>query len=113
MKSALSTARMTHGKPLQDLDAALQRPVIDGVAEAEMGVAPAERVAGNDEKVVANRLGNELVARAPGRLDEKIERAAGPDELVAVLQGSYKPIALLLVIGDVGSDVAIDRKSTR
>ena len=43
-----------------------QGRVVDGVRDPEVGVAAAEDVAGDDQQVVADRLGDEFGRRAPG-----------------------------------------------
>ena len=44
----------------QDVEAAIERAVVDGVGDAEVGVAAAEDVAGDDQQVVLDRLGDEV-----------------------------------------------------
>src|SRR5207249_1431935 len=57
----------TPRQPVEDLDAAVEGAVVRGVADAEVRVAAAEDAAGDDQQVVADRLGDELAAAAPGR----------------------------------------------
>src|SRR5512147_936021 len=83
----------------QNLDAAIQRRVACGVADAEVRVLLAEGVAGNDEQVIADRLRDELAAGSPRSPREKVERSTAPRDLEAVLERAHQAIALLLVIG--------------
>src|SRR5947209_17666648 len=96
-------------QPLENLDAALQRAIAGGVADAEVRVARAERAAGDDEQVVADRLADELGAAAPGRLREEIKRAARPRQFVAAGERRHHAVALALVVGDDRADIVIQR----
>ena len=53
-------------QPAEDVQPAAEGRVVDGVGDAEVGVAHREDVAGNDQEVVLDRLGDELGAGAPG-----------------------------------------------
>ena len=90
-------------QPVQDLDAAVERAVVGGVADAEVGVAAAEDVAGDDEQVVADRLGDELGAGAPrgasGR--GRTPRPASASSKRS-LQARDDAVALAAVVGDDG-----------
>src|SRR5438105_15253022 len=82
----------------QDFDAAVQHRVADGVTDAEMRVALAESIAGDNQQVVANSLGHEGVARAPRNFREQIKRPTGDDELIPVLESGDETLAFMLVI---------------
>ena len=58
--------RLAGAAPLQDVEPARQGRVIDGVRDPEVGIAAAEDVAGDDQEVAADRLGDELGGGAPG-----------------------------------------------
>ena len=72
---------------IEDLDAALQRALVGGVAEAEVRVAAAEDAAGDEQQIVADRLSDELGAAAARRLREQVERPVRLDQFETILQG--------------------------
>src|SRR5262245_54754473 len=91
----------------ENLDAALERRVARGITDAEVSVLAAESAARNDQQVIADRLGDEVAARAPGRLREQIERPAGLLKLIQTLETVAQQIALVLVCLHEWRDVAV------
>src|SRR5262245_40698376 len=74
------------GQAAEDFAAAFEEAVVSRVREAEVRIVRAEDVAGDDQEVVADGLGDEFGPRSPGGLQEQIERAARAVDLVVVLQ---------------------------
>lgn len=65
------------GKLAEDVEPAFQGRVVDSIGDAEVGVAAAEDVAGDDQKVAADGLGDEVGGRAPWSAGEGVEGAFG------------------------------------
>ena len=72
-------------------------------------VAAAEDVAGDDQQVAADRLGDELGRGAPGGPGEGVEGAFGRGELEVVGQGLDDHVALAAVGVDLGREVLVER----
>src|SRR5262249_12916376 len=83
------------GELAQQLDAALERGVAGGRTETEVRVGSAKRLPGNEQQVVADRLGDEGGAVAPRHARKQVERPARPIQLVVVLQTVAEPIAFV------------------
>src|SRR5437899_6420094 len=75
----------TTRQAIENLDAAVDCPASGRVTESEVGIHSAEYVAGNDEELVADRLGHELGGGSPGCPGEHVEGTARPFQLEAVL----------------------------
>src|SRR5262245_4688965 len=78
-----------------------------------MRVVAAEGDSGNDEQVVANRLGHELAGRAPGRLWEYVKRSLGLDDLEAIRQSTINAVAFAAVVGHDRGNVEVPRRYPR
>ena len=97
---------MNNGEPLgstfpghlaEHVEAALQGLVVGGVGDAEVGVAAAEDVAGDDQQVAADRLGDELGGGAPGGAGEGVEGPLGKGEVEALGERGDDRVALAAV----------------
>ena len=85
----------------QDFASLFQLFIRRGVADAEMRVAFAEDVAGDDQHIVLDRLGDELAGGcAGGGLGEDVERAFGLDDFELSAQPLEHQIALAAIRGD-------------
>src|SRR5271155_5494055 len=85
------------GKLAEDIEPALQGLVIDCIGDAEVGVAAAEYVAGDDQKVTAEGLGDEVGGRAPGSAGKGVEGAFGEGELITIAERGGNHVALAAV----------------
>ena len=74
-------------KLAKDLESAFQGAVIDSIGDAEVGVAAAEDVAGDDQEVAAMASATNSVAVPQGR-GEGVERAFGEGKLKSSLSAS-------------------------
>src|SRR5437773_1986125 len=84
----------------QNLKAALECAVVDGVRDAEMGIASREHVAGNDQNIMLDRLGDELAAGAPGCLGEGVESPFGTRQLEIIDERFDHHVALAAISVD-------------
>src|SRR5262249_44089992 len=66
---------------IQDLDTALDDPVICCKTESKMSIAPTKSIARNCKQIVLNGLGYKLASRAPRRLGKGIKGAARGNQL--------------------------------
>jgi len=62
---------------LEDLEAALQCLILDGVGDAEVGLPLRKDRPGDNQEFLPDRLGDELFIGPPGYLREDIKRPAG------------------------------------
>src|SRR5208282_6278122 len=98
------------GKLAEDVEPALQGGVIDCIGDAEVGVATAENVAGDDQKVAADSLGDEVGGRAPGSAGEGVEGAFGEWKLITIAERGDNHVALAAVGLDVRGQVFVKRR---
>src|SRR5438105_7348426 len=91
----LIRALTTRSQALEDLDPTLDRGICGRIAEAKMAIFPAKNIAGNDQQLVANGLGHEVAARAPGSFREDVKRPSWLHDFEVSLQRFVQPVAFV------------------
>ncbi len=104
--TTMSSSNNFLGKLAQDLDALIQLGVGGGVADAEMGVAVGEDIAGDDEDVFVDGAFDEVGAGDfAGDFGEDIEGAAGWVDFEKIGEAADDAVAFFAVGVDVGLHV--------
>src|SRR6266851_4457660 len=105
-------SQLSTRQPLEYLDSPIQRSVVDGKTQSEVGIAITEGFAGNNQQIIADRFGNELTGGSPRGFGKHVEGPARLGQLVTRFEGLVKPIALAMIVGDVRGIVEVQGGDT-